>query len=178
MWIKPDTKQTFLTHSDIRSAFSNVSFPSVMSDEDIASVGVLPVTQTPQPTFDRRVKRVEEITPILDVVWKQQWQVVDLSAQEKTAMALQIKKEIIDGTQNRLNTFANTRYYDEILSLCTYATSPNPKFKAEGQYGVEVRDSTWALLYKMLDDVQTGKRPMPSGYPEIESELPILQWPN
>jgi hypothetical protein len=178
MWIKPDTKQTFLTHSDIRSAFSNVSFPVVMSDDDIASVGVLPVTQTPKPTYDRRVKRVEEVTPILDVVWKQQWQVVDLSDAEKTAMALQIKQEIIDSTQNRLNTFANTRYYDEILSLCTYATSPNPKFKAEGQYGVEVRDSTWALLYKMLDDVQTGKRPMPSGYSEIESELPILQWPN
>jgi hypothetical protein len=178
MWIKPQTKQTFLTYSDIRGAFSNVSFPSVMSDNDIASVGLLPVTQTPQPTFDRRVKRVEEVTPILDNVWKQQWQVVDLSAQEKEAMALQIKQEIIDGTQKRLNDFASTRYYDGVLSLCTYATSPNPKFQAEGQYGVEARDTTWATLYEIMEEVQAGTRPMPSGYSEIESELPVLQWPN
>jgi hypothetical protein len=90
----------------------------------------------------------------------------------------QIKAEIMTATQQRLDTFAKTRLYDGVLSLCTYATSPNPKFQAEGQYGVEARDTTWATLYEIMEEVQAGTRPMPSGYSEIESELPVLQWPN
>jgi hypothetical protein len=90
----------------------------------------------------------------------------------------EIKAEIMTATQQRLDTFAKTRLYDGVLSLCTYATSPNPKFKAEGQYGVEARDTTWATLYEIMEEVQAGTRPMPSGYSEIESELPVLQWPN
>jgi hypothetical protein len=80
-------------------------------------------------------------------------------------------------TQQRLDTFAKTRLYDGVLSLCTYATSPNPKFQAEGQYGVESRDATWATLYEIMEEVKAGTRPMPSGYADIESELPVLQWP-
>jgi hypothetical protein len=89
----------------------------------------------------------------------------------------QIKDEIIASTQERLNVFARTRYYDGILSLCTYATSPNPRFQSEGQYGVVARDSTWAKLYEILEEVEAGKRPMPTGYVDVEPELPVLQWP-
>jgi hypothetical protein len=89
----------------------------------------------------------------------------------------QIKSEIIASTQERLNVFARTRYYDGILSLCTYATSPNPRFQSEGQYGVMARDSTWAKLYEILEEVEAGERPMPTGYADVEPELPILQWP-
>jgi hypothetical protein len=90
----------------------------------------------------------------------------------------QIQDEIMTATQQRLDTFAKTRLYDGVLSLCTYATSPNPKFQAEGQYGVEARDATWATLYEIMEEVQAGTRPMPSGYADIESELPPLVWPN
>ena len=90
----------------------------------------------------------------------------------------QIKAEIMTATQQRLDTFAKTRLYDGVLSLCTYATSPNPKFQAEGQYGVEARDTTWATLYEIMEEVQAGTRPMPTGYADIESELPPLVWPN
>ena len=64
-----------------------------------------------------------------------------------------------------------------MLSLCTYATSPNPKFSKEGQYGVEVRDATWAKLLEMLEEVKAGTRPMPESFAEIEPELPVLEWP-
>jgi hypothetical protein len=88
-----------------------------------------------------------------------------------------IQQEIIEQTQQRLDDFAKTREYDGILSLCTYATSTVPKFLAEGQYGVESRDATWAKLYEILDEVLAGTRPMPSGYTDIEPELPVLAWP-
>ena len=98
-----------------------------------------------------------------------------LWAQEYGPSAVQEK--IVARTQQRLDDFARTRNYDGILSACTYATSTVPKFKDEGQYGVEARDATWAKLYEMLAEVEGGTRPMPSGYSDIEGELPELVWP-
>lgn len=79
--------------------------------------------------------------------------------------------------QKRLDTFAQTRNYDGILSATTYATSQVPKFKAEGQYAVEARDATWAKCYEILAAVETGSRPMPT-LDELLAELPVLTWPN
>lgn len=91
--------------------------------------------------------------------------------------AAQVQASIVTATQQRLDDFARTRNYDGMLSLCTYATSTNIKFAAEGQYGVESRDATWAKLYNMLAEVQAGTRPMPASYADIEGELPVLEWP-
>lgn len=88
-----------------------------------------------------------------------------------------IFKDITIKTQQRLDDFAMTRKYDNILSACTYATSSIQKFKVEGQYCVDMRDNTWNYLYQMLADVLGDERPMPSGYIDIESELPELVWP-
>lgn len=89
----------------------------------------------------------------------------------------QIMAECVNRTQQRLDDFARTRNYDNILSACTYATSTVPKFKAEGQYCVTARDATWAKLYEILAEVEAGTRPMPSGYADIEPLLPPLEWP-
>lgn len=89
----------------------------------------------------------------------------------------QIMAECVNRTQKRLDDFARTRNYDNILSACTYATSTVPKFAAEGQYCVNARDSTWATLYQVLAEVQAGTRPMPSGFADIEPLLPVLEWP-
>lgn len=90
----------------------------------------------------------------------------------------ELQAEITQYTQQRLDDFARTRGYDGILSACTYATSPTDKFQMEGQYCVISRDSTWAKLYQILGEVQAGTRPIPSGYADIEPELPPLVWPN
>jgi len=179
MWINPANLQTFTTHSEIRSEFSHVSFPAEMTESDIEYVGLLPVTLTAQPEFDRRIEKVVELTPIaVDGTWMQQWAVVTLDATEQSAMAVQIQSEIVTATQQRLDDFAKTRNYDSILSACTYATDANPKFSAEGQYCVGARGATWTKLAEMLAEVQANTRPMPSGYADIESELPPLVWPN
>jgi hypothetical protein len=93
-------------------------------------------------------------------------------------IAARIMIDISNKTQLRLDNFAKTRKYDGILSAATYANSGNPKFRIEGQYCVDIRDSTWATLYQILADVMGALRPMPSGYDEIEPELPVLVWPN
>lgn len=78
--------------------------------------------------------------------------------------------------QLHLDSFAQTRNYDGIMSAATYATSSVQKFKAEGQYAVDARDSTWNKAYKILDDVLSGARPMPT-IEEVIAELPSLAWP-
>lgn len=79
--------------------------------------------------------------------------------------------------QQRLDTFAQTRNYDSILSACTYATSTVPKFKTEGQACVNLRDATWAAAYNILAEVQAGDRPMPASIADIEADLPAAVWP-
>lgn len=82
-----------------------------------------------------------------------------------------------DAIQRRLDDFAKTRNYDGILSACTYATSTNPKFAAEGQYCVSLRDATWAAAYDILNEVTAGLRPQPTTIAEIEHLLPVMAWP-
>ena len=181
MYFHPETQRVFQTHSDFRAGFPQTSFPAVLNDEIIQAFGAFPVTKT-APTYDAMTQGAREIAPALvDGSYVQQWEVYALPP-EQIAVNQQIaarhtKKSIVDATQQRLDDFARTRNYDGILSLCTYATSTVPKFAAEGQYGVEARDATWAKLYEMLAEVQAGTRPMPTGFADIEPELPVLQWP-
>lgn len=89
----------------------------------------------------------------------------------------QMEAQFTAAIQQRLDDFARTRNYDNILSACTYATSNVPKFHAEGQACVTLRDATWAAAYAIMVDVQAGKRPMPSSLADIEADLPAAVWP-
>lgn len=91
--------------------------------------------------------------------------------------AEQIMAQYDAAVQQRLDDFAKTRNYTNILSAATYATSTVPKFKSEGQYAVDVRDATWAKCYEVLAEVEAGSRPMPT-LDELLAELPVLTWPN
>ena len=99
-----------------------------------------------------------------------------LQSEATLPSAERIQSEVVQATQQRLDDFARTRNYDGILSLCSYATDPDPKFAAEGQRGVVLRSQTWAKLYEILAEVEAGTRPMPSGFTDIEAELPESTW--
>lgn len=88
-----------------------------------------------------------------------------------------LQEQVVAATQQRLDDFARTRNYDGILSACTYATSTVPKFAAEGQHAVQARDATWAALYALLEEVQTGQRPAPESFDDVAPLLPALEWP-
>ena len=89
----------------------------------------------------------------------------------------QIIEEYQAAVQKRLDDFAQTRNYNGILSACTYAASTVARFKAEGQYCGNARDTTWAKCYEILDTVNSNSRPMPT-LEQLMSELPVLSWPN
>ena len=88
-----------------------------------------------------------------------------------------LKQHFTSLVQGRLDDFAKTRNYDDMLSLCTYATSKNSKFAAEGQYGVEVRDETWDKCYEIMNAVLAGEQEVPTDE-ELLAELPPLVWPD
>lgn len=163
----------------IMLANPEVSFPNRgWSDDELALYGYAELHFPVEHPFHGTYEKLVEGTPAkIGDKWYIQFDVVPMTEEEVVGKQQQIRADIITQTQNRLDNFAQSRNYDGILSLCTYATSTNPKFKAEGQYGVEARDATWAKLYEILMEVETGVRPLPDGYADVEPELPLLTWP-
>lgn len=98
---------------------------------------------------------------------------IDRPIQPKTEQ--QIIEEFTQAVQVFLNEGARTRNYDGILSLCSYATSQDPTFSAEGQAGVVWRDACWRHCYDVMADVRAGKRGIPTPE-ELVSELPAIEW--
>jgi len=196
-YINKTTLQYPISEQDIRNLNPNTSF----STPFVAPSEYALVFASPQPEFNQVTQTARELQPELTSKgnYEQRWEVVSkfveytdeqgivhtVAEQEQAAIAKdsaekaeQIQKEIVDSTQQRLDTFAKTRNYDSILSACTYATSTVLKFQAEGQYCVDARDSTWSKLYQILEEVKQGIRPAPSGFADIEPDLPVLTWPN
>ena len=103
---------------------------------------------------------------------EQQRIVSESSARER------IKSLILEAVQVRLDDFARTRNYDNIMSAGTYATDTDATFSADGQYCVASRGATWRKLSEILGEVTAGIRPEPTCYADIEPELPALNWPD
>lgn len=88
-----------------------------------------------------------------------------------------VEKMLIEQTQSRLDNFAQSRGYDNILSACSYSNDPNIKFQTEGTHCVQMRSQTWIVLYQIISDIKNEVRSMPNKFSDIENELPSLTWP-
>ena len=165
------------TVTDLRLANPQTSFPNDPTDDTLVNFGLYRVAQVAPPQLQPNQAAVEGTPVLLSGHWTQAWSVRTKTAAEVAAENQAIQNSIVDATQLRLDTFAQTRNYMGILSAATYATSNVAKFKTEGQYCVNQRDATWAKLYQILAEVQAGARPMPTGYADVEAELPVLVWP-
>lgn len=116
----------------IRQLFANVSFPSELKEEDLPMLGVVSVTPTPEPSFDFRMQKVVEGFPVNDSgQWKQSWNVVDLSIEDKN--------EIENSYAARARNARNYR-----LSQCDWTQLPDApvNHSAWAQYRQDLRDIT------------------------------------
>lgn len=177
MWT--DGTNFFESHADIRYRAPQ-SLPAVITDEVLAGVGFAPVIVEPQPVFEvqRQVCERHKRPTLVNGAWHLGWTVRAMTSDEQALFQAKLQKTIVDSVQARLDGFAQTRGYDSILSLATYATSAVSQFAAEGARGVALRDATWAKASVILDEVSSGTRPLPSSYADIEPELPPLTWPD
>lgn len=162
----------------LRKDNPQVSFPANPSVKLLEEYGVFPVVQTQPPVINRIRENLKEETPqLVDGSWVQTWTVVPASDEEIQARQLEVKQEITSAVQDRLDTFARTRGYDNIVSACSYATSTHPKYGPEGRYCVQSREDTWDVLFAIETEVLQGIRPMPMRYEDIAADLPVLAWP-
>lgn len=64
--------------------------------------------------------------------------------------------------------------YDNVLSVCSYINTGNPKFDAEGEAFRHWRSAVWAKGYELIDEVLSGQREVPDAPAEVLSLLPEL----
>ena len=174
MYFNPEKQQTFGTHFEIRQSFENTTLPENLTDEILEGLGFYVVTPV-TPNYDPiRQSASEEMPVMVNGKCFQSWKIADLPS-----------------TQSRIDAFAATRGYDGANSLSKYQNisdeeiaalpaSEQPmvsKFRGECRYLAVVAAQTWAKMYGMLGEVQAGTRPKPSGFADVESELPALEWP-
>jgi len=77
--------------------------------------------------------------------------------------------------QTRLDEFARTREYADILHAVSYQHSTVPKFAAEGKRALYLRDQTWLRATAIYKEVASGKR-LTLTPAELLAELPALTW--
>lgn len=104
------------------------------------------------------------------------WGKVEVREEKLAKARAKNLEEISAAVQAHMDAEARQRRYDNILSLCTYATSVNPKFSAEGQAGVQWRDAVWAQCYDMLAQYEAGLNQELSAE-EVIASLPAMVWP-
>lgn len=111
--------------------------------------------------------------------WTGVWEDIGLpSAEDIQAQNIEYAQaNLTAGVQKYLDTLARSRGYDSILSLCTYATSTNPKFQGEGQAGVVLRDGCWEVGHQLVSDVVNGIREIPT-LQQVLDMLPAPVWPS
>lgn len=164
----------------LRKDNQDVSFPREIPDHILAEFDVYPVISVEQPTVDSATQVVERNGFVYNEdmqQWETAWAVRNKSPDELATALARLQQQIVAATQQRLDDFAKTRNYDGILSACTYASSAVQKFATEGTAAIQLRDATWSTLYQILAEVQAGTRPVPSGFADIEGDLPVLSWP-
>lgn len=164
--------------AQLRRDNPNVSFPEQMSDSVLAEWNVYPVAPVTPPAHDDLMENLVEGTPVLvGDAWTQTWSVVAATPEQIAERQEAIRSRITRRVQQRLDDFAATRGYDNIVSACSYATSQHAKYGPEGRYCVTAREDTWDVMFQIEASVVAGTRPMPRSYEEIEPDLPVLAWP-
>lgn len=76
--------------------------------------------------------------------------------------------------QSHLDTVAQSKGYDNILSAVSYAGSGHPVYDAEGLAFKVWRSECWDVAFAILGNVFAGTRQMPSSS-DFVAELPVFQ---
>ncbi len=88
-----------------------------------------------------------------------------------------IKRNLTAAVQFHMDQRAREYSYDSIMTACTYASSTNKKFAAEGQAFVQWRDQVWSSCYEILGGVLAGEKSVPETE-ELLAQLPGFVCPN
>ncbi len=150
------------------------------------------VTLSPTPIYDVDLQRLDMIPIVIGDAVLVNYEIHDYTVEELlvqinniaavtivtippallNAMVIRTKERI----QSMLDTFAQTREYDNIASAISYKTSTVPKFQTEAIRCESLRDTTWDNLNVYLTNIMTGTTSLPVLWSEVSSNLPALTW--
>ncbi len=92
------------------------------------------------------------------------------------ALVGRVAELIAAHVQKRLDTFAQTKGFDGILSAASYKGDADPVFNEEGTRASTLRTDTWKAFYAYQDGVLAGTTPVPKTLADIDAVLPALTW--
>lgn len=190
MWINEETLKTYKFVHEVRADFPEVSLPPALTDEILASIGVLSVEQT-TPGHNPITQSATELPPVLvGGKWVQQWEIVELfstQAEKDAAIAADIEaKDLADAqkVRDKIEALwaAADRYVTGYISgvaigiLTIGAIQSKPKAMAVTGWS----SSIWAEYYarKALVTIDSVDNldystfgAMPYSVPELQAEI-------
>lgn len=103
MYYQPSENKTFILHSDIRAAFPNISFPTIITDNILEEVGVYPLIST-SVQYDPIIQYLQEITPIqVNSEWIQQWEVHNYPLEQAESNLAAAKEQMLNSITAKRN---------------------------------------------------------------------------
>lgn len=75
-----------------------------------------------------------------------------------------------------LDRFAQSRGYDNIISLVSYRGDPSPRFAEEAERGMQLRSKYWSNLTEFKEQVVSGVVEFPRDVKGITDMFPTLTW--
>jgi hypothetical protein len=83
------------------------------------------------------------------------------------------KNKLENAVQNLLDTTAQSKGYDGIISACSYTGAANP-FQVESQQFVIWRGGVWSTCYSIMAQVIAGSMPIPTES-DLLAMLPVYK---
>ena len=176
-WAYIENGQIVEKHDNLPVNWKNISNFFAFKDnlEHLKTLGWVPVTRK-EYTYNKSTHKLTNPRLVLSgMTVTEEYDVVAIvTTQPKVS---DIQNAFLMRVRDRLNNFAKTRMYDDILSACSYVNDSNLKFKSEAEYCIQMRSETYSKLFEILSDMESNKRPLITNFNAIESELPNLVWP-
>ena len=164
----------------INNLYPHISFADDGSDfpDFIVSEGLYHIDNA--LPFDPITQKLVTVAPYIDGTIARTVSIAALTTQEIAQMTIQKSGQVIDiykaTASQLLDEFAQSRGYDNIISLTTYINDPNPDYVAEANRGIYLRSVWWTTLTAIMNDVLSGTRVLPASWEELQAELPELSW--
>jgi hypothetical protein len=100
------------TFTQLREDNPNTVFPDEQNPTDLVDFGVFLFEETSQPQHDKLTQKVIEVEPeLVDGVYVQKWQVVELTEQEKSDIVERLGKEIEEKRRLAYQKYADPIYF-------------------------------------------------------------------
>ena len=141
-------------------------FVKGFSDDGLIEVGYKRVIETPASGIPGEIEYIVKESVEND----KNYTIKHVIKQKPLEMIIEEFKLYIQGI---LDAKAKEKGYDNIVSVCSYAGYEN-EYQAEGVVFGKWRAHVWQWGYKMLADIQSGKREMPKSFAEAIADMPQL----